>query len=150
MPEFPLNDDGALNIKSLMKLFKYYPLDIQLIWLAELLVCIAYNKEYPNVDKCKLIKLNTKKTAYVITQDGAKIILLDYCDPVYLDILFNFRNNFVHLGSASAVENLKTLRCNINEVNKLAKFAGVVLNWNCCLQDILVPEKYITGEINNG
>lgn len=145
MPEFPLNDDGSLNIENLRRLFQYYPLEVQLIWLAELLVCKAYNKEYPNVSSCKLIRLNSKKTAYIITQDGAKILLLNECDPVYLDRLFNFRNCFVHNGAITALLSLNLIRNTANEIDKLATFAGVTLNWNCCLTDILVPDK-ITGE----
>ena len=42
MPEFSTNEDGSNIIKNLITLFKYYPLEVQLVWLAELLVCIAY------------------------------------------------------------------------------------------------------------
>lgn len=132
--EFELNFDPNVICNMLRKSFHYYPIEMQLVWLSELLLITAFTRiENPNK-----IKLNKAKDKYVFTQRDSRFIINNILNDNYTyTLLDKFRNEYVHKGSDCAYDLFKELFSSRNPVDKLAKFAGVTLNWNCSLYEIL-------------
>lgn len=132
--EFEFSFDCAKVLSEMRKEFKYYPIELQLIWLSEMLLIIAFGI----IKDKKKVKLNKNKDKYVFTQRNAESILstitLDSEIPILLD---TFRNAYVHRGAYNAFYKFKEILDNVTLINKLAEFAGVTLNWNCSLYKIL-------------
>lgn len=139
MPEFAkdFNAEDALN--SFRKSLKYYPIELQLVWLFEMLVIIAYTKA--SEDGSSLIGFNKRSGNYVLTQSKTRVIISSIlASDKILKLLETFRNYYVHKGPDQAYKFYKdvfTKSNRRNEMNKLADLAGVTLNWNCSLYEIL-------------
>ena len=104
-----------------------------------MLVIIAYTKA--SEDGSSLIGFNKRSGNYVLTQSKTRVIISSIlASDKILKLLETFRNYYVHKGPDQAYKFYKdvfTKSNRRNEMNKLADLAGVTLNWNCSLYEIL-------------
>lgn len=135
--EFDFNCDKVLA--ELRKEFEYYPIELQLVWLSEMLLIIAFG----TIKNTKKVKLNKNNNKYVFTQRNAESILGSIIQNSKIPLLLNkYRNEYVHRGAYNSFYMFKEIFDNATIINKLAEYAGVKLNWNCSLYSILVMKDF--------
>lgn len=132
--EFKLDCEPSMICNTIREDFFFYPIEMQLVWLSELLLDMAFMR----VKSRDKLRLNASKDKYIFTQRDSRFAISavthDYTTYVLLD---KFRNEFVHRGSYYAYKSFEELTYRKNYVNALADRAGVTLNWNCSLYEIL-------------
>lgn len=132
--EFELNYNPLQALSLLKKDFAYYPIELQLVWLSEIMLVLTFIDMSDN----GTLQLNKKQDRYVLTQQMARSILAPMLrGDRYILILNTLRNIYVHKGSLAALPQYRKLLIYKCHIDKLAEFAGVTLNWNCSLYKIL-------------
>ena len=110
--------DLTYILESLRLSIRYAPLELQLVWLVELITVMHA------IDVC------TGSTVYVTPRnalDGSS------ASSVVLEVWFSlvkYRNRFCHGGLAYSSERLARITERKLYVNDLAEMYGVTLNWN--------------------
>lgn len=140
MPEFTKDFNVSAVLDSFIRSFKYYPIELQFVWLLEILLILSYDKLKGT--NSKLLKYHKESGNWTLNQKKARIIIFELtsCKLKTVALLEDFRNKYVHLGAAAAYGvfiSLYTKEENKCILNKLADFVGVTLNWNCSLYEIL-------------
>lgn len=110
-------------------------LEIQLVWLAEMLLLYCYLNVIRDVD-CTIKHINNYD---IFSPPNAATVLNRLRKPtlVYRK-LSNFRNTYVHAGSTAAFSMFCELYINYQvELMELAQIVGVNINFNCALYKIL-------------
>ena len=99
MGEFRNNDNYAKELNLLRKSTKDYPLELQLVWLFEILMILTY---IAHVRKHLYMKYNTDRDTYVITQSKCvSYVSRGLRDADVMSLLAKFRDAYVHEGSLS-------------------------------------------------
>lgn len=143
MPEFTKDFNVSAVLNSFRKSFKYYPIELQLVWLLEILLILSYDKLKGT--NTKLLKYHKESGNWTLNQKKARIIIFELtnCDLSTVAVLEDFRNKYVHLGATVAYDDfisLCTKEDNKYTLNYLADFVGVTLNWHCSWYEIFDVE----------
>lgn len=132
MNEYLRNFNYYSTIDSLRKSIKYYPLELQLTWMLEVLLLSAY---MAHRDTCKV---NYKDCHVFYFKDLLRLSksFLNKEELLTLNTLIKFRNTYVHEGTASAEDYFKTLvYAERHNLLKLAEVARVELNLHVILYE---------------
>ena len=105
MGEYLQNYDYYATIDKLRRSAAYYPLELQLVWLVEILLLSAY---MANRAKCKVNYKNLHVFYFKDLLRFSKNLLTDE-ESSTLQILVYFRNTFVHEGAVAAQDYFNTL-----------------------------------------
>lgn len=123
MPSVHIKENIQLWLQYTRSIFNGLPIELQLIWLYEIIVriCLADN---PSAFKTKedYLVINLNKF-YKLMTPSAKM-------KRALSILYIFRNHFVHLGYYNISGDWNDCLCNKKSIDALAKQYGVSLNWS--------------------
>ena len=132
MGEYLRDYDYYITINSLRDSCKYYPLELQFIWLLEILLLSSY---IANRNSCKV---NNKGKHLFYFKDlvrHSKKFMSDY-ELDALSTLISFRNVYVHVGALAARNYFSSLvNKNRDAVLRLAELARVDLHMRITLYD---------------
>lgn len=103
-----------------------YPLELQLVWLTEILLYTVISRENYSVDK-----------VYVHYSEVPEMLAAAGLPKNTSSLLFKFRNTYVHLGHTAALPILRTLIQDEPGLGTLADYAGVSLSYNKTLYKAL-------------
>lgn len=122
MPSVKIEEDIIRWLEFTQSVFKYLPIELQLVWLYEIMVRICL-RDKPNSFK-------QVDDSYVISSRRFHRIISNKTDRGSISILYNFRNHFVHLGYFDISSDWNDCLCNKKSIDALAKQYGVSLNWS--------------------
>lgn len=132
MGEYLRNYDYYITIDSLRDSCKYYPLELQLIWLLEILLLSSY---ISNRASCKVSKQGRHLFYFKDLLRLSKKFMSDY-ELEALYTLIKFRNVYVHEGALAARDYFSSLvNKNRDSVLRLAELARVELHMSITLYD---------------
>ena len=123
--------DYYKTISSLRLSCKYYPLELQLIWVLEILLLSAY---MANRDKCR----RNSKGNHIFYFGNLRTVSrsVPSIDLDALNLLIKFRNLYVHEGAKSAQSTFNVLVYDKREeLENIAKAANITLNRQVLLYD---------------
>lgn len=125
----------AKRLEQFRVLYKYYSLEMQLIWLTDIITAFCYEhlsnkKVVDNLNKNPNTSVNTKVIYAVFKQYDLK--------SMYISTLFDYRNAYVHKGPKYAIDDFALLRNEYKpELAKIADYFGLQLNWDFVIYDNL-------------
>lgn len=132
--------DLLLKAERLLKWIKYFPIEIQLIWVYEVMLLVALNGT-PEGDR----RLDEKKKNYVFTHEDASGFYNKTRYRILFQRLYNFRSRFIHEGPVSGHKALPHVKAVDHRLfdEFLSQFkTEVIMNWNCNLY-IWIPEEVL-------
>lgn len=135
MGRYKRDKDYAFVVVSLRERFHNHNLEMQLVWLSELLLLHYYM--YCRVHAEEYITHKSDCDIFIPRSVIALLQSLGKLSSVYKKLV-NFRNTYVHEGSEAAYELFVDLYTKYQlELIELARIVDVNLNFNCVLYRIL-------------
>lgn len=131
--------DRTLNLVERLEqfrvLYKYYSLEMQLIWLTDIITAFCYE----HLSNKKIEDRLSKSTNTSINTNVIYDIFKEYdLEFNYIKTLFNYRNAYVHKGPKYAIDNFALLRNKYtSELVEIADYFGLQLNWDFVIYDNL-------------
>lgn len=119
-------------------LYRYYSLEMQLIWLTDIITAFCYE----HLSNKKIEDRLSKSTNTSINTNVIYDIFKEYdLEFTYIKTLFNYRNAYVHKGPKYAIADFTLLRNKYkSELAKIADYFGLQLNWDFVIYDNLADQ----------
>ena len=134
MPEYSKTHDYIKELTELKLNFNYHPLEYQLIWLVEILILLVFLQIR---DSGGVLQENKNNNSIRFYQKTVKLYLNRYYTDTLINKLFDFRNEYTHSGAYKAMKTFRDLLEYKDELDKLAEFAEVQLNFDFQLYPII-------------
>ena len=123
------------RLEQFRVLYRYYSLEMQLIWLTDIITAFCYEHLSNKKIEDKLNKSPNTSINIKVIYDILKSYDLDY---TYIKTLFDYRNEYVHKGPKYAIADFTLLRNKYtSELVEITSYFGLQLNWNFVIYDNL-------------
>lgn len=114
MAEFIIGKDYKEIVNNMLKHIVYYPIEMQLVWLTEILMYLVYIN---NVGTSKLIKKGSDNNHYTMgLKDLVTILGSELGIFRTIKLCISFRNEYVHLGALLAYDSYVKILENKDEI----------------------------------
>lgn len=135
MGTYDKNIDYSIVMDNIRASFVYYCIELQLVWLTELLILHYYTLSKNEIQRhIRQHKIYDIFTPSDVTE---KLKAEGELHRIYSKLVA-FRNTYVHAGSQTAYDTFRDLYNNHKlELIELARIVDVNLNFNCVLYRIL-------------
>lgn len=123
MPSVDFNEDPVLWLQYIRSIYDKLPIELQLVWLYEILVktCLLHHKEL----------FRKTKTNYVISATMFEDLMSCSADEMFaIQNLCLFRNRYVHFSYYNITTPWKICLSYRDLLNAIAQRYGVTLNWS--------------------
>ena len=134
MANFSLTNCQERITKLMVSIVKY-PLELQLIWLADLL-CNLMLLKYPTAFK-NFKSVEGSNEVSISYRFLIKILGTELKELYLIELLFTFRNTYVHKGADVAKPYFDELLSNKEGLQHLTEYACVTLNFNRIMYNLV-------------